>query len=138
MINTAFSVTILPTIFGYSPLGDMYPGTFPVPDGEGGVVQVQMNLIDVQYQIVAEKYEKEVTVTDELGVETTEKIWVDFTNPVVFDTGKESIPFALHLAIESYRNEPNEGLLAAINQQLQAFPFKNSMQGFVLQVSDIK
>ena len=126
MSNTEYSVTILPTIFGYSQLGDMYAGTFPVHDGEGGIVQAPINLIDVQYQIVAEKW---------LGPAGE---WVNFTSPVVFDIGTQTIPFGLHLLIESYRNEPNPELLAAINENLSTFPFQSSMEGFVLQVSDIQ
>ncbi|GAB2798771.1 hypothetical protein GCM10027275_50500 [Rhabdobacter roseus] len=135
--NTDFSVRILPTEMRYSPVSDMYAGTFPVPDGAGGTVDVPMNLIRLQYIIYAGKYKKTILAPDELGIDVETTVWEDFTTPVPFDEGVREIPYKLYLAIEAYRDEPSPELLAQINAQLTGFLFERSMAGFVLQVSQI-
>lgn len=137
IINTDFVVSILPTDFQYSPLSDMYAGTYTVPT-EDGPQSVPMNLIDIQYQILAGKWKKVYEGIDELGQEATLTAWVDFISPVLFDQGIRTIPYGLYLLIESYRNQPSEAKLAAVNAQIAGFAFVNSMEGFVLQVSDIQ
>ena len=135
--NTSFSVQVLPTEFRYSPLTDMYAGTFSVPTEEG-VVDTPMNLIDLQYEIYAGKWKKNVETIDEAGEPMTQQVWIDFTAPVLFDQARQTIPYGLYLLIEDYRNEPSEDKLVAINEQIAGFAFYNSMEGFVLQVSAIQ
>jgi hypothetical protein len=136
LINDHFSVEILPTEFRYSPICGMYPGTFPVSTEEG-IVDAPMNLIDVQYEIHAGKYLKRVDMADEVDTITQEKIRVAFGGTVLFDQGIRTIPYSLYLLIESYRNEPDAEKLALINANVARFPFYASMEGFIMQVSEI-
>lgn len=138
LINETFSIEVYPDEFRYSPVTDMYAGQFPVVI-DGQVQQVPMNLIDIQFEIFAGKYARATVIEDpETGESVVGKQLVAFGAPVLFDSGKRAIPYGLFLAIEEYRNEPTEGKLQAINANVTQFTFENSLEGFVLQVSEIR
>jgi hypothetical protein len=132
-----FSIDIVPTEFHYSPLGDMYEGSYDIGTHQEPNV-IPMNMIDIQYSLISGEWKKKVPTTNQAGEEMIEEHRVEFNPPFVFDTGQRSIPYGLYLLIESYRNQPSEAGLTAINAQIAGFAFVNSMAGFVLRVSDIK
>ena len=144
--DPAFSVEMLLTDFRFSKISQSYPGSWPVPDPETGVVeQVPMNLVQIQYELLAGKWKKTVQTVQpvdpgnpESEMETvTEDVWVDFGSPVLVDFGSLPIPNALHLLIENYLESPSGPMLAVINQQIAGFEFLNSLEGFILKVSEI-
>lgn len=147
IINPAFSVEMLLTDFRFSRISQPVPGTWPVPNPDTGEVeQAPMNLVQIQYELLAGKWKKTVQTTrpmdpgnPESEMETiTEEVWVDFGSPVLVDSNTLPIPNALYLLIENYLESPSEPMLAVINAQIAGFEFLNSLEGFVLQVSEIR
>lgn len=124
LISTNFPINIIPTDMRYCMTKDMFER-----DG--------VKLCEISYEILAKKWIKTQEGVDENEEPTTEQIEVDFETPVLFDSAKKEIPYGLYLLIESYRNEPSPELLAQINGALSQFEFQYSLEGFVLQVSDI-
>ena len=129
IINSTFTVEMLPTDFRFNPISRPFQGAFPVPDPETGeVTQVPMSLIEIQYELLAGKWKKTVE---------GEEVYIDFGSPVQVDNGRITIPNQLYLLIEQYLETPSPEMLATINQQIAMFQFHNSLEGFVLQVSEI-
>lgn len=134
LTNTTFGVRVFPDELRYSPVTDLYPGTITI-ELEGEPQEIPMNLIDIDFQIFARHYERTVVVTDPETEEASDQlVQVPFGAPVLFDTGQRSIPYALYLLIESYRDQPTPEKLAMINAQVAQIPFENSLEGFVLNV----
>jgi hypothetical protein len=129
--NQNFFVMIRPDVFRFSPKTEMYPGTWTILH-EGQPVQVPMNLIDIQYEILATHWVRKA------ATEEDEDQLVVFGEPVRFDAGVQSIPFQLHLLIESYRDDPTPEKLEMINGAVSQFPFQASLEGFVLNVTSIQ
>ena len=129
IINSTFTVEMLPTDFRFSPVSRPFSGSFPVPNPETGeVTQVPMNLIEIQYELLAGQWKK--TIDGEATL-------IDFGSPVQVDSGRITIPNQLYLLIEQYLETPSPEMLVVINQQIAMFQFQNSLAGFVLQVSEI-
>ncbi len=124
-IKTNFPITIIPTDMRYCITKDMF-------ERDGA------NICEISYEILAKKWINTQQGVDENQNPITAKIEVEFETPVLFDSGKKEIPYGLYLLIESYRNEPNQDLLAQINLALSQFEFQNSLVGFVLEVSEIQ
>ncbi len=131
-ITTPYKVTVIPTTMRYTLLRDLF-----VVDGT--------NVCEISYEILAEKYIKMVPSLDAEGnpilkynKPVLEESIVNFTTPVLFDTGSKVIPFELYLLIESYRaNKTSEGL-TAINDALQGFAFEGSLIDFKLSVTNVQ
>lgn len=124
LINTNFPITIIPTDMRFCMTKDMF-------ERDGA------KLCEISYEILSKKWLKTQESQNEEGETVTEQIEVTFETPVLFDSAKKEIPYGLYLLIESYRNEPSPELLPQINGALSQFEFQYSLEGFVLQVSDI-
>ena len=132
--NPDFGVKIFPDELRYSPLTDFKPGLMTI-EQDGEPVQVPLNIIELQYEIHANTYEKLVEQIDPETEEVSlEPIRVSFGAPVLFDSGKWEIPYSLFLLLEMQRSEPTEERLAIINEQVGKIPFQNSLEGFTLEV----
>lgn len=118
-IIQGFAIKVIPTLLRFGLASDMFE-----QDGK--------KVCTINYDVLCEKFK---VVQDVEGVET--EIEKSFESPVVFDTNKKTIPYALYLLIENYRMTKDETLLANINNALKSFKFENSLSDFELQVSDI-
>ena len=93
---------------------------------------------EIKYDILASKWLKPTITEAENGQQTTEQVPTDFITPVLFDSARKIIPYELYLLIEQYRLTNDANLLTAINSALTQFEFQYSLEGFVLQVSNIE
>lgn len=122
-ISTPYSVKIIPTEMTYTLCQDMF-------EVEG------QKVCEIQYQLFTSKWIKTQTTTEDETV-ITQDVEIDFTTPILFDTGKKVIPFGLYLLFEQYRATKDSEVLAQINMALTQFQFEHSLADFVLQVSSI-
>ncbi len=130
-ITAPYKVTVIPTELRYSLKRELF-------EVEGKKV------CEISYEILANKYVKMIPKLDaegqpvlKSGKPVLEESIVDFTSPVLFDTGSKVIPFDLYLLIETQRAFPNDTALAAINSALQNFNFEGSLSDFKLSVTDV-
>ncbi len=114
-----YCITVIPTALRFGLASDMFE-----QDGQKSCT--------INYDVLCEKFK---VVQEVEGIET--EVEKSFESPVVFDTNKKTIPYALYLLIENYRMTKDETLLANINNALKSFKFENSLSDFELQVSDI-
>lgn len=124
-ISTNYVVPVIPTLMRYGMTKAMY-------DNDGILV------CDISYQILATKYQKQVSGLDEEGNTTTETVAVDFATPVLFHEETKTIPYGLYLLIEQYRLTKSPEILEQINGALTQFTFQGSLSEFVLQVDSIQ
>jgi hypothetical protein len=92
---------------------------------------------DISYQILATKYQKQVSGLDDEGNTTTETVAVDFASPVLFHEETKTIPYQLYLLIEQYRLTKSVNCLSK-SMALTQFEFQGSLSEFVLQVDSIQ
>lgn len=123
-ISTVFPISIIPTEMRYNLIKDMY-------ELEG------QKVCEIQYDILASKWLKPTEVEQD-GQTLIEQVPTDFITPVLFDSAKKIIPYELYLLIEQYRLTNDTNLLTAINTALTQFEFQYSLEGFVLQVSNVE
>lgn len=123
-ISTVFPISIIPTQMRYNLIKDMY-------ELEG------QKICEIQYDILASKWLKPTEVEQD-GQTLIEQVPTDFITPVLFDSAKKIIPYELYLLIEQYRLTNDANLLTAINTALTQFEFQYSLEGFVLQVSNVE
>ena len=139
LINFNFGITVYPDLLRYSPKTDMYQGELLVQDGDAGTVSISANLVDVHFQIFCTKWSRVIQIPTEIEGETTEGTeFVNFGEPVLFDSGVRSITYSLYLLLESYRNEPSTEKLEIINQNVQFLKFENSLAGFTMEVGNVQ
>ena len=130
-IVSPYKVTVVPTEMRFSLVRDMFEAE-------------EQKLCEVGYEILAGKYAKLQPKLDEGGVPVLksgkavmEEVLVDFSSPVIFDTGTKVIPFGLYLLIESYRMTGDKEQLAQINGALSQFGLEGSLSDFVISVESI-
>lgn len=130
-IETPYKVTVVPTEMRFSLVKDMFEAE-------------EQKLCEIGYEILAGKYAKLQPKTDEAGEPVLksgkpvmEEVLVDFSSPVLFDTGTKVIPFGLYLLIESYRMTGSEEQLAQINGALTQFGLVGSLSEFVISVESV-
>lgn len=131
-IAAPYKVNVIPTELRYSLKRELF-------EAEG------QKLCEISYEILAQKYVKMIPKIDadgqpvlKSGKPVLEESIVDFTSPVLFDTGSKVIPFDLYLLIEQQRAFPNENNLAVINAALHNFAFEGSLADFKLSVTNVQ
>jgi hypothetical protein len=131
VIAEPYKVTVVPTEMRFSLVRDMFEAE-------------EQKLCEIGYEILAGKYAKLEPKLDEAGAPVLksgkpvmEEILVDFSSPVLFDTGTKVIPFGLYLLIESYRMTGSEEQLAQINGALSQFGLVGSLSEFVISVESV-
>lgn len=132
-LTNPYQITVVPTEMRFSLVKDMFLG-------DGG-----SKLCEINYEILAGKYLKTQPKLDSDGVSimksgkpVTEQVLVDFSSPVLFDTGLKVIPFEFYLLIESYRATGSEELLVQINMALTQFSLAGSLADFIISVDSIQ
>ena len=130
-IASPYKVTVVPTEMRFSLVRDMFEAE-------------EQKLCEIGFEILAGKYAKLQPKTDEKGEvvlksgkPVMEEVLVDFSSPVIFDTGTKIIPFGLYLLIESYRMTGWEEQLAQINGALSQFGLAGSLAEFVISVESV-
>lgn len=130
-ISEPYKVTVVPTEMRFNLVRDMFEAE-------------EQKLCEIGFEILAGKYAKLQPKIDEKGEAilksgkpVMEEILVDFSSPVIFDTGTKVIPFGLYLLIESYRMTGDKEQLVQINGALSQFGLEGSLADFVISVESI-
>lgn len=132
-LEQPYKVAVVPTLMRYTLVRDMF------------IEEEVGKACEIGYEILAGKYVKSQQKIGNDGIPETkggkpimEDVLVDFSSPVLFDSGVKIIPFGLYLLIENYRAFGGEELLVQINGALSKFGLAGSLSDFVLSIESVQ